>query len=272
VGRISSAWQRHLASTDWSRAGLVADYGTAGPLVLAAASVVGRTHAHRGLQRQDAYGFKLISGVLVCAIADGVSSSPLSGAGADVAVSAALSSAGTSTPAAAGGDFEWLQFAACNARRAVQRLTDEIPPGDERQFASTLVLAAIRTDERRGHLQVSVVSIGDSSALELTPRGDINVIAGPRSTKNSQELRDYLPYLGSEVVSRRCNLPNRSTLLLVTDGLAEDIRNSETVRNWVAEQLRATTSMVAAAHVLSYARQRSGDDLTFVAVRQSLTT
>jgi serine/threonine protein phosphatase PrpC len=270
VGRISSAWESHLASSDWPRPGLVADYGTIGPIVLAAASTTGRTHAHRGGQRQDAYGFKLISDVLVCAVADGVSSTRFGGLGADVAVATALSSADVLPPGATRHDLEWLQFAAGRATRAVQKLADGIPE-EASQFASTLVLAAIRRSRGRGFLHLNVLSIGDSSALELTPRNEVNVIVGPRSKKDSQKLRDYIPDSASRLVGAKCIIPARSALLLVTDGLADDLRDSETVRHWVGQQLRSATSMVAAANVLSYARQRSGDDRTFVSVRQNLS-
>jgi serine/threonine protein phosphatase PrpC len=119
-------------------------------------------------------------------------------------------------------------------------------------------------------MQVSVAMVGDGSVMEVAADGAVNVILGPRATRRSQELRDYLPKFRSVVVTAKHEVPVGAVLLLVTDGLAEDIRQSATVREWVVNQLRAATNTVTAAHVLSYARQRSADDLTFVAIRPTL--
>ena len=276
VGRVSRAWQRHLGSYEWPRTSLVADCGRIGPVHLSAASAVGRTHAHRRQQRQDAYGFKALEGGLVCAIADGVSDAQLGGPAADTAVAAALAATEPFAlcllherdPADVLIGLERLVAA---AREAVEELAQGLfpdAPDAGRQCASTLLLAAVRAPgEWLGELEVSVVSVGDSSVLELTREGVIEVIVGPRAGDRAEDLRDYLPKRQARTVGRECRIARGSTLLLVTDGLALDLRASATVREWVAARLRDATTPLEAGHALSYARQRSGDDLTFVAVR-----
>ncbi len=277
IGRVASTWRRHLASTDWPRPSLVADCGLIGPLAVTAASTVGRGHAHRQQQRQDAYGFKMLADVLVCAVADGVSEAVLGGPAADVAVSSALTSMSLlSTDAdAARSDLRLLELAAHHAGREVYELAQRLLPGDalaEQHCALTLLLAAVRVLDRRDgmdgcDMHVSVVSVGDSSVIELGADGAARVIMGPAPSTRSQELRDYLPRSASIAVRKELVVAAGSLLLLATDGLAQDMRQSPAVCAWVGDQLRRATSTVAAAHVLSYQRQRSSDDLTFVAVR-----
>ena len=239
-------------------------------MAVTAASMVGRTHAHREQQRQDAYGFKLLSDVLVCAVADGVSGAGLSGLAADVAVSAALTSVCAHDTGLQADGLQRLELAVSEAGDAIDELARGLLPGDidaGQQCASTLVLVTVRVIGERGDMEVMTASVGDSSVLELTVEGDVKVIVGPQPGGRSQELRDYLPKRGSKVARSECILPHGSTLLLATDGLARDLRDSTAVREWVVGQLRAATTPVAAAHVLSYERQRSSDDLTFVAAR-----
>lgn len=274
VGRVASTWQRHLANEDWSRPGLTADYGEIGPLTLSAASAVGRTHAHRQLQRQDAYGFKLIADVLLCAVADGVSSAQLGGAAADVAISAALTSAATPGIGPPKDPLDKLELAVGVAGDAVHELATRLLPGRSsalQQCATTLVLCAARIVNPQGDMAVSVAAVGDSSVMRLAPDGTVRTILGPASDERSEELRDYLPKRGSRVQLTECVIPAGSFLMLVTDGLAEDLRESQTVREWVAAQLGRATSMVDVAYVLSYTRQRSSDDLTFLAVRPTVS-
>lgn len=275
VGRVSRAWQRHLGSYEWPRTSLVADCGRIGPVYLSAASAVGRTHAHRSQQRQDAYGFKALESGLVCAIADGVSEAQLGAPAADTAVAAAFAATESLAPHLFYEPnpvdvLTGLERLVVAAREAVEELAWKVlpdAPDAGRQCASTLLLAAVRALEDDG-LEVSIVSVGDSSALELTREGAVEVIVGPRSgDRQGEQLRDYLPKREARVVGRECRIARGSTLLLATDGLALDLRESATVREWVAARLREATTPLEAGHALSYARQRSGDDLTFVAVR-----
>lgn len=268
IGRVARSWQRHIASDDWPRPSLVADYGLIGTCVLAAASVTGRTHAHRSQARQDAYGFKERSPSLLCAIADGVSDARFGGPGADVAISAALAAVeGVSTGHLA--SLDTLKAAVERANDAVDALARDFLPGDvlaAHQCATTLVLAEVSL-LAGGQMHVRIASVGDSSALTIGPDGTLGLILGPEVTEETQALRNYLPQLGVKIERAELTMPAGSILLLATDGLAADMHRSAAVRDWVVGQIRLAESPVGAAHVLSYARQGSGDDLTFVAVR-----
>jgi serine/threonine protein phosphatase PrpC len=274
IGRVASTWRRQLAAEDWPRASLVADCGEIGPMTLSAASAVGRTHAHRQRQRQDAYGFKLLPEVLLCAIADGVSSAPLGGAAADVAISTALTSAGTPGVGAPKNPLDKLELAVRVAGDAVHELAGRLLPGSPsalQQCATTLVLCAARIVNAEGDLEVSIAAVGDSSVMRLDPDGTVRTIIGPELNDRVEDLRDYLPKRDSKVLVAEGIIPAGSCLLLATDGFATDLRESQKVREWVAGQLWRSTTMLGAAHVLSYTRQRSSDDLTFLAVRPTMS-
>lgn len=269
IGRIASAWQRHVADEAWPRPSLVADYGLIGPMTIAAASAIGRGHSHRQLQRQDAYGFRLLDDAVLCAIADGASSAPLSGSAADIAVSAALTAA--STAAAARQDLvRRLEFAASVASDAVFEFGRNLLSRDADiagQCASTLILCAARPASRRGDMLATLASVGDSSVLEITADKTIKVIVGSPQNTPSHRLRDYLPKPDMTILTCECLIPPGSTLLLATDGLARDLHSSPTVRDWFIAGLRNAKTTIDAAHVLSYTRHGSSDDLTFVAIR-----
>src|SRR5687768_11595682 len=82
VGRVHAGWQRNLGSRQPS---LARDAGRVAGLEVAAATAAGALHLHDGIERQDAYLLIGVGGVLVAAIADGVSSEPRGGEGARAA-------------------------------------------------------------------------------------------------------------------------------------------------------------------------------------------
>jgi serine/threonine protein phosphatase PrpC len=270
IGRIAGTWQQHLAASGWRRPSLAADCGVMGGWFVAAASALGRTHAHRAQERQDAYGLTLSGQTLVCAVADGVSGAEFGGPAADVAVHYALEAIDGQARerGLAVTDLGLLDVAAGQARNAVGKLSRSLGVGAG-QCATTLLLTAVSVADRESRrMDVSVVSVGDSSVIELRADATVEVLVGPLGGASSRELGDYLPRGESAIIRRRVGVRRGSVLLLATDGLAQDLCQSPAVREWVAAQLRRATTPVAAAHVLSYQRQRSSDDLTFVALRR----
>jgi serine/threonine protein phosphatase PrpC len=271
VGRIAGSWRRRLADEQWPRSGLAADCGRLGDFALAAASAVGRSHAHEARPRQDSYGFATIGSGVACAIADGVSQTPHGGPAADAAVAAALTAL---TALTADGvetrlpPSERLEHAVETARAAVERLARELAadaPDQERLLATTLLLAvADASDGQR--LRVFLASVGDSCALQLDADGEFAELI--EASAGTGPLSDYLPKRSARLRIERFDLALDATLLLATDGVARDLQASETVRRWVAERLPVLDNPLAAAHLLAYERQGSSDDLTFLALRR----
>jgi hypothetical protein len=56
-------------------------------------------------------------------------------------------------------------------------------------------------------------------------------------------------------------------LVLATDGFADDLHASPVLRDWLWERLGAADTPIEFAHVLSYRRQGTSDDLTAVLAR-----
>lgn len=267
VGRIASSWRRRIAGDPWPRAGLAADYGQLGDFVVAAASAVGRSHAHETRPRQDSYGFTAIGSSAVCAIADGVSQTPHGGPAADVAVAAALAALVAEGISSRLAPPERLERALEEACTAVEQLARELAPDApaERVLATTLVLAvADASDGER--LRVFLASVGDSCALRLSADGALVELLDQTATTGGP-LADYLPKRSARRRIERFDLALDATLLLTTDGVAHDLRASETVRRWFAGQLPRLDSPFAAAQLLAYERQGSSDDLTFLSLR-----
>jgi hypothetical protein len=162
-----------------------------------------------------------------------------------------------------------LEFASRAASDAVSEFGRKLLSHDAftvDQFASTLILCATGIANQRGDMRATIVSIGDSSVLEITADERVHLIVGPSAATLSQGLQDYIPKPEATIVIRECLVPAGSILLLATDGLARDLHESPAVRDWVIARLRSGTSTVDAAHVLSYTRHGSSDDLTFVAI------
>jgi serine/threonine protein phosphatase PrpC len=265
IGRIAGTWQRHLTVSVWRRPSLAADYGVMGTWRVAAASALGRTHAHRAQERQDAYGLTLNGEMLVAAIADGVSGAEFGGPAADIGVEVALSAIETGALSSA-LVLESLDAASGEAGKAIGRFAQRLGVCPDKCATTLLLVAAETPREDRDDLELSVVSVGDSSVLELRKDASVGVLVGPERAESSSALDDYLPRGDRKVIRRRVRVPRNSAVLLATDGFAQDLRQSATVREWVVTQLGRTATPIDAAHVLSYQRQRSNDDLTFVAL------
>jgi serine/threonine protein phosphatase PrpC len=267
VGRLSTAWRQRAQDDDWPRSALTADFGCLGDFTLIGASHVGRSHANEGKHRQDAYGFTLADESLICAVADGVSASKFGGPAADVAISHLLAALDGRFHPQAGPLTEGRLCAAIeHARRAVSGLANDIVSdraGAMSECATTLAVAALRLTGD-GHLQVTCASVGDSGVLSMARGGRFDALVGGDAEPGGG-LKDFLPKSGSEVRAVTVELPQDTMVLLCTDGLIRDLELSETVRGWIADQLPRVASPTAAGHVLSYVRQGSADDRTYLA-------
>jgi serine/threonine protein phosphatase PrpC len=263
VGRIHAGWERNLGARSPS---LAADAGRLAGLDVAAASAAGALHLHEGIERQDAYAIGAVGGVLVAAVADGVSSRPRSGEGARAACALtadALTALGERELQALldDGDPGRLVGALPDVERGVRALA-----GDEPEALATTLVVAVARPEREGTAAV-VIGVGDSSALVLGESGPTTLL-GEKSTSSS-ELRDFLPRDGAlaRATGTALWLAPAAALVLVTDGVAEDLALSGDVRRWLTARWREPLTPLDAAHALTYRRQGSFDDRTAVVIR-----
>jgi serine/threonine protein phosphatase PrpC len=274
IGRVSQSWRRQLAETGWPRPSYAADSGEIGPLIIRAASVVGQGHLHRGIQRQDAYHFAPAGAGAVVAIADGVSQMPLSALGAEVAAFSAVRDYAVSCRATASasraerpGPAELVADATEAADAEVERLAGELSIAP-RELSTTLLMAALEPGPS-GEVQVTIGAVGNSSAFEMISEESPAILSGPGSEDSSAAYREFLPGAGGSARIDRARLRPGATLLLATDGLAEDLVSSASVRRWLWERLTSTAMPLELAYALTYRRQGSMDDLTALAVQRS---
>jgi serine/threonine protein phosphatase PrpC len=270
IGRVSQSWRRRLAESGWPRPGYAADGGEVGPFSILAASAVGQGHLHRGIQRQDAYHFAPARSGAVVAVADGVSQMPLSALGAEVAAFAAVreyaysSGIVASAPAAERpGPAELLADAVDVADAEVRRLAADLSI-EPRELSTTLLVAALEPGQG-DEVHVTIGAVGNSSAFEISSDGPPAVLAGPGSEDPSADYGEFLPGTAGTARIDRALLRPGAALLLATDGLAEDLVSSASVRRWLWERLTHSRTPLEFAHALSYRRQGSMDDLTALA-------
>ncbi|WP_280447122.1 protein phosphatase 2C domain-containing protein [Nocardia brasiliensis] len=264
-GRVAANWKSTLYAGRWPEPGLAADFGRLGGATVIAASAIGRSHAHHGLQRQDHYAFTAAAypdgtEVALMAVADGVSNAPFGGPAAGIASREFVRHLAGLMSDSIEVD-EAMTQALRHAQRKIVEFIGYLPehrPVEYRECATTLVAAAVlHADEVRAH----ILSVGDSLALLVGPEATLHP-ATPY--EKSTSLTRYIPRENECGVRAEVTLSPGSLLLLGTDGLVNDLLDSRTICSWFLDHLREVDSIHAAAYTLAYQRQGSSDDRTFI--------
>ncbi len=236
----------------------------AGDVHVAAASVIGASHAAAGGVRQDAYDFTTTGdGYLVIALADGLGSRPLSQLGAAffcTGVTQAAIGPGSSAPRAAD------ELLCCGAEYAAAAQDFcQVPPAESAFVAAVAVLPPPGTG---GVRTADIARVGDVSAFALDPESPLAELF----TSDDGPINS----LGESLPGPAASRPQRAhaqtqVLILATDGLANDLRNSPGVRSWLSEQWTRPIGPFAFGDCLRYQRQGSHDDRTAVVVWPAAT-
>lgn len=271
IGQVSESWRRRLPEAGWPRPGYAADGGSVGSFTVRAASVVGQGHLHRGLQRQDAYHFAALGEQAVVAIADGVSQKPLAAIGAEVAAFSVVRRyveraliAGAGPDGRSFGKADLLADAVDDADAEVRRAAAELAV-DPRELSTTMLVAALEL-ERGGAVAVTIAAVGNSSAFAMASEELPAVLSGPSAQEGASAYGDFVPGPAGRARIDRAHLQPEATLVLATDGLADDLLSSPELRRWFWARLTGSRTPLELAHALSYRRQGSTDDLTALAV------
>lgn len=235
----------------------------AGDVHVAAASVIGASHAAAGGVRQDAYDFTTTGdGYLVIAVADGLGSRPLSQLGAAffcTGVTQAAIGPGSSAPRAA----DELLCRGAEYAAAAQDFC-QVPPAESAFVAAVAVLPP----DTGGVRTADIARVGDVSAFAADPDGQLAELF----TSDDGPINVLGESLPGPVASRPQRVHAEAALLiLATDGLANDLRNSPGVRSWLSEQWTRPIGPFAFGDSLRYQRQGSHDDRTAVVVWQIAT-
>ena len=258
LGDISGRWRRILPRLDTQPTpGLRADDGSTGHFEFAAASLVGKLHLHHGRPSDDAYSHRLISEDRLCvAVADGVGSLPGSGAAARLAAKTVCES----YPTVESGEESGLRAAFALANQAVISLArDDL-------LATTLIAAVCTRKPRTGEMLSLIVRAGDGGAWVLGPDRSLRP-ALPPSPVSSEVVSAALPQVPAEPEVVAATIPRGSSLILATDGVAEDITYSPEIHDWLAARLTAELSAIKLSIAISYDLQGSADDRTVVVVK-----
>ncbi|WP_103350730.1 protein phosphatase 2C domain-containing protein [Amycolatopsis sp. CA-128772] len=251
------------------------------PLVLRAASSRGRGHRFHGKVRQDAYAFRCGGRFVVTAVADGLSSRPLSHVAAEVVARHGCHLVAKQLETAAPEDLDWPQILRVLAAKVLSAGRRELQGAPHprvveadaevaRELATTVLFAVADLRPADGGHPVSVFAYGDSSAWVLRSgarweplnrvKDEGAVVAGSAT--------DALPYLPTQppgVV--RTQLAPGDVLVLLSDGLGDPLDDGTgPVAEFLAEHWRCPPEPLAFAAHVDFARRSHDDDRTAVAL------
>jgi serine/threonine protein phosphatase PrpC len=226
-----------------------------GRFFMAAASVIGLAHALDGRPSQDAYTAAVApSGELYLAVADGLGSKPASHLGARLLCDAVIELALDRKPRTRSELRDLIHAAGTRMGDIAARAYSLTPDA----IACVGVVVAI-AEER-----VTIARVGDSTAFVLDSGhfdelfsedcGFVNVVDQSMPTDDEDAIETSSRPLGGDA------------LILVSDGLATDLRTSPAVRRWLGECWASPIGPFAMGEALRYRRQGSHDDRTAIAL------
>ncbi|WP_067537787.1 protein phosphatase 2C domain-containing protein [Nocardia crassostreae] len=265
VGRlVTESGPPRLPGTPIALAGTRVDAGVLADHRLAAASLVGRAHLAQGTSAQDAYCFALAQdeSALVLAVCDGVGSSPHTAQiGAELLVRLCCDRAAAITDVEARADAAAaLGAAVADACRTLSDWRALLAPElTDRELHCAALVCRLPRD---GGAAV-FVRAGDCEAFLLSD-GEFDAVFPECDTGPANVVRGVLPCPDPSSVLEfaRCELGNAEALVLATDGLAGDLFDSPTVRDWLAERWAAPCGTAWMLDSLRYRAQGSHDDRT----------
>jgi serine/threonine protein phosphatase PrpC len=253
------------------------------PLELRAASTRGRAHRAAGTVRQDAYAYRCTPDgrYLVAAVADGVSSGPLSHFAAEVVArtgSQEIVDQLTHRPAA---ELDWPAVLHELVKGVVgvgrRQLRATLPDVDRltvqemaRQLASTALFAVVDLHRGASGYDVLTLSIGDTSAWILRagcvwqPHQPVKN-DGAEIASSATAALPILP--GSVEPPVPDVLKDGDALVLMTDGIGDPLGDGKgTVGRFLAEKWARPPHPLEFAAQVDFARRSHDDDRTAVAI------
>ncbi|MGW0331103.1 protein phosphatase 2C domain-containing protein [Streptomyces sp. NPDC003011] len=262
VGTLQPLPLPRLSPVDTSLPGVRADAGLLRDRWLGAASLVGQSHLNSGTTAQDAYQFTVSDdgSLLAAVVCDGLGSRALTSQLGASLLSALLCTAARRTtaerleanPHAVLGDILGEACAQLLRLRAVA-----LPGLTDGDLSSTVAFVLVPADGvgwavRIGDCAVMTLADGVWGTVFHKEEGPLNRVTAALPHPAPADAAEYAP------------LPDTrdSSLVLASDGLAEDVFGSPAVRTWLAERWAVRCDASAMADSLRYRRQGSHDDRT----------
>lgn len=252
-----------------AHSGLVADQATIGDLEVRGASVVGPGHRVGGTvgkPRQDAYrlGCDSVGEHVIAALADGMSDSEHSDAGAGVAVAALVGAFRKELDQRGAVDFLGAEEAFLAAARQMYNAAQQRgwnPENDVRSVALTAVVPTRAGAD--GFRRVLLSGIGDTSAWKLCGDRWTLLLGGKEHGYDEGRVHHFLPNTPRQVRTTEVWLRDGEVLVLATDGLG-DILRVPSAAHWFAEQWAAPVSALGLLWQVGYEEAQYNDDRTAV--------
>jgi serine/threonine protein phosphatase PrpC len=272
----------------WSRPDTVLDgLVIAGPgrkpaMDLRAASVRGRSHRFAGKTRQDGYAYRTDGRYLVAAVADGVSSGPLSHLAADITADRGCALITHLLRDAPPEEIDWTrvlqELAARVERVGRQELTKTHPDPQQidlravaAHMSSTVVFAVVDLQPRNRAHMVHLMALGDSAAwiLRSGSRWEPQHAVKNDGAEIASSVTRAVPLVPDHgVTAVRALLALDDVLVLITDGIGDPLGDGTgavgafLAQRWGRPPL---TALEFGAHV-DFARRSHDDDRTALAL------
>jgi Protein phosphatase 2C len=266
-GKVRDDFKSNLpASSPLALPGITADAGSIGPFWVAAVSLVGLRHLHRGETGQDSYAFRTRSErEIVVAVADGLGESP------DTAQLGALAAArlvcdGLASQKGSLSDPDVVRTCLAKTNEGLLAYRAKYFAGaSDDEFSTTLAFCSVATVPGASTLEIVAGRIGDCGVFALTGGGWEEVF--PRVSGAANVVHAALPSASAPEALELTQLSAAiDALVLTTDGLASDLYMGPDLRTWLADCWARPCGPFQMLECLRYRRQGSHDDRTAAVV------
>lgn len=261
IGEIRTDFLTRLDPNPFRLPTTVADAGSIGSFWLAAASVTGLSHANDALTGQDSYAFALgPSNALSVVVADGLGSKPRHSQLGAVALSRALAHRLASIDGPE--QTEAIREAVVGASQSVvSTLGRELPTVEASEYAT--VFAAVWLPPAPQQRAVAI-RVGDASVYRLKRGEFIPIFETGEGPLN--RVGAALPSEEPVIELARFSMNDADAVVLVTDGVDDDIHGSPGVREWLSDAWSEPCTSARMIDSLRFRRRGSIDDKTAAVV------
>lgn len=255
-----------------------------GSLEIRAASARGWSHRQESVTRQDEYCLAESAGAgwLIVAVADGVSAGPLSHYAATMAARQGCAELAEQlrSPDADAQRIDWARVLHSVTTLIYKQGRQRLPPSSgvtdheawvERNMASAVCYALLATvPDEDGSFAAHVLSLGDISVWTRRNSGGWARLVGGKELAEgiaSSEVAALPSRRGAAPEPTATQLPNGSTLLIVTDGVGDAMGDGAgQVARFLASVWRHPPDPLSFTAQLTFARKGIDDDRTAVVV------
>jgi len=270
IGR-QHEFEARLSTSPSSRADVSIDAVDDEAYCVRACAVRGLAHRHRRMTRQDDYAIgESVTGHVILAVADGLSSSPLGHIAATIACRSAH--AAVAAAMAEGGLAESIRWdnlgdrvssAVAGEARRIGAVDERAPDTEVASvMATTLVVAVVERDASRA----TIASVAGDSVAFLLREGQWEQLIGgapPDGSLEESSVKSWLPGR-ARPTTVSADLAGTSAVLLCSDGLANVLKSGGRPAETIAEWWRTPPGLTEFATQLNFLLKGVDDDRSAV--------